>query len=742
MAEFIEIPHSGNPVSLTSFSETHQFVFNRVINETGTQAVIEPFSIDDLLNYEGNKERILIGHRPEDDSNASAEEILVRSGVVIRVPNKNITKESIATTGTLVVPNEDFNAFIDDRIKEIILDPSYIPLNVEDVYSSGKTFRITNNISVWVWCKSLGGVGRKQSQPLFGGGQPDSASDRDQKSLNSGKIYNLTPFVRNVTTNNGDNGGNFQVELAPVSAEWDESLDHWVFKRSSAEQYWFNNQKNIVVRDTVATDTGTTIDRVRLLFNNIISPNDIVFIKFETLELDKSDRDKEASEQDLDNLIIHEREIPNKNYDMIGLVDKVGVNETSGDAGISLVVQGRCPMKLLIEDGTYFYPLDFAKGEQGGFNVDEGANTGKHNRPFQRIVTGELMFFNAFTERDVNFTMNFILNILSTVEVCSPGLFFYYEESKKTKKYDYAKVLDDGTLEGLKKVDAAGIWQIIKLVIDERVAGRQIVDSSIRSDQGSLLNYINKICQQPFVEFYGDTFGDLYYFIARKPPYTQASYVDLVKNTIIDIDENDINQQSLDFDEQEVYSWYRIIPIGNFFGETDIAKAVLPAIFFEEYAKIWGSRPLEVVSNYIDFQGIRDENDVVNFDTATQAAIQDLGYIIESHAYLPFTRKGTIVLKGDRRIRRGIAVRHGGTGEVYHVDNVTQTFSVSEVSTERITSINVSRGMVEEYMENDKFNYFNIIDLDKDDKGVSQSGNFKVNPDVFRFFLKRKQFRK
>ena len=37
--------------------------------------------------------------------------------------------------------------------------------------------------------------------------------------------------------------------------------------------------------------------------------------------------------------------------------------------------------------------------------------------------------------------------------------------------------------------------------------------------------------------------------------------------------------------------------------------------------------------------------------------------------------------------------------------------------------------------------YFNIIDLDKDYNGVSQDRKkFKLNQEIFNFFLKRKQF--
>ena len=63
-----------------------------------------------------------------------------------------------------------------------------------------------------------------------------------------------------------------------------------------------------------------------------------------------------------------------------------------------------------------------------------------------------------------------------------------------------------------------------------------------------------------------------------------------------------IESADLKFDDSEVYSWYRLTPRGNFFGDSKgISLLQFPAIFFPEYAEIWGSRPLSIVSNYIDY---------------------------------------------------------------------------------------------------------------------------------------------
>ena len=102
-----------------------------------------------------------------------------------------------------------------------------------------------------------------------------------------------------------------------------------------------------------------------------------------------------------------------------------------------------------------------------------------------------------------------------------------------------------------------------------------------------------------------------------------------------------------------------------------------------------------------------------------EQAILDLKFIIDSHSYLPFTRKGSITINGDRRLKKGNLVRYAPTQEIFMIDSVTHNYSVSDSSVDRITTIHVSRGMIEPFIygvEIDGFSkpisYFNIINTD------------------------------
>ena len=721
MIVFIELLHN-NP----SITTLQAFVDDIAIKLDNT------FTINDLLTYEGNDVRIKASYVK--NSNDAASIGRLDSPTLIRVPIERVGKEFISTAGNLVVPNNDFKAFLSDGIKELIKSPDYVPLNrnTANLGANSSVYRIANNATVWVWCKALGEDGEK------------------------GKLLNLTPFIESLTTTINKQGGNFSVKLLPLMAKYQRAFSYdkqggWEIDTNHLMKYFYRGTDNYLQRYPTHQVTSEGLKRSRLFFHNVITQNDVLFIQFETLKLEEKQRaaDEFGLPQTSNDLFINPSELVGRNWDMIALVDDNKSSYNAAAADMSVEVIGRDLMKILIEDGCYFFPFDFAT-EKGGF-----VNASDDKGSLKRLINGELAFFNSYVDRTIEFTIRFVFNQLANIEIVDSSLFQYYLE--QVYKYDIIEKQPNqqqntsvaGNVyeqdSNFKKVLVDGIWQCVRVIIDGEIANRRIVDSSISSDSGSLLSFIQKVCQDPFVEFWGETYGENYFFIARKPPFTGRaikSYLD--DGVVFDVLEDDIYSENLSFTDGDAYSWYRIIPKGNFFGDGNgITLAEFPAIYFEEYAKIWGSRPMSVVSNYIDYQGVASVNKSVNLDFLKDQAIQDLAYIIETHAYLPFTRRGSITLKGDRRLKRGMFLRHGGTNEIYHIDGVNQAYSHSAQSNDRTTVVQVSRGMREEYLdESNVHSYFKIIDLDKDPAtGKSRSNNFKINKDTFNFFLTRSQFK-
>lgn len=335
---------------------------------------------------------------------------------------------------------------------------------------------------------------------------------------------------------------------------------------------------------------------------------------------------------------------------------------------------------------------------------------------------------------------------------------------------------------------ASGIWQITKLLMDGSVADLRLHDAATSIQAGSLMSFFNKICQQPFVEFMGDTFGDQYYFIVRKPPFdkegmlktlisqglrkSENTYVEFGQS-IYDINDEDIINTNLSFDSQNVYSWYQFYPVYEM-GVANDLKYIIPAVLFPEYAAIYGSRDLSIQSQYRSFNKafIKDElnekNKSQQGDAEVRHSIHDLKYIIECNAYNPFTRSGTIQIAGNRRIKRGVFIRiqafNSDSPEIFYVDAVSHDYSVTSAGVNRTTTLSVSHGMIEKYMFEGEYlpkytdsgkyipegiSYFNIINFgdyknSKDkitmDSWMDIISSWKVNIDIFRFFLRKMQF--
>jgi hypothetical protein len=263
--------------------------------------------------------------------------------------------------------------------------------------------------------------------------------------------------------------------------------------------------------------------------------------------------------------------------------------------------------------------------------------------------------------------------------------------SSSEQKVEERKKQQPKVITNVEQINAVGIWQIVKLVADQYSLSQNINDATIAFDQGSLLNFVKKVVQEPWLQFWGDTVGDQYYFQVRKEPFDYNGWNGgMITYDRISIE--DVLSDDLSWYDGPVYSWFQIIPKGSFLGEQDLIFQHVAAVFFEEYAEVWGSKPLSVVSNYLNFIKISDGKIML------EKAIEDLRYMVESNVYLPFTRQGTITIKGDYRHRRGQKIQYLPTGEEFYVDSVSHSYQMTDNGPNFLTTLRVSRGMVMKYM--------------------------------------------
>ncbi|SHL14934.1 hypothetical protein SAMN05444266_102216 [Chitinophaga jiangningensis] len=815
------------------------------VNEMGSPAFayandIEAFGKVEIRKGYTNRQalieaQLLAADRKVADQ-AKTEDIKLVPHTKLAIEVDKVDRCALLTEGIEVVSN-DITLFKAEKLASLEADTGYkLAVDLQrdpNIAWLGKTMQRYPNATVWIWTKAL--------------------SDPKSEDIN-GKIFDLTPYITRLVTNvSRTNGGHFQLSLAPIRCELVNNT--WILRTADRKDFdnvnsigrkeFFANSNLFKVDGAIGADGSRTLARNSFLFNNIITPNDVVFIRLETLEMEKIQREKDQLAD-----VISKNSLPDRIYDMIGLVDKTSISVNAGANDVTIEVSGRDLSKLIYDDGTYFFPFEFAKGNMGSFGSAANSNP-LLNRLSDQNAIHQLA---AFNNRSLDNIIRFIIQQLSTIKIVPDDLFSAYDtgdKSRLNKRYDpvpanitsneqlrskldahknaakkiFANLRSQKALtlkdeaDETKKVEeifaetvrffkhirekkvrrvsgnattgwdrntyvkkeggnedirrdwlagyiitalygtsnqydpavssffldkwipeidayidmegtqlahkpelqeqlAKGIWQIVKLVVDESISNRMLIDSSLSTASGSLINFFRKVCQHPFVEFQMDTYGDMFYIMLRKPPFDRKSILSALNGTsrtekdsgtdttgaekekkrpvVITIESSQVLSETLEFADAEAVSWYQLIPKANPIGQRNsFAMAALPALYFPEYAECFGSRAMQLTHNYLPstaFNG-RTAGDLNVIEAQT---VFDLKHMIESTAYLPFTRQGTISILRDRRIKAGNFIRFQPTGEIFFVEAVQHNLQVTDTSVEATTSIQVSRGMVEQ----------------------------------------------
>ncbi len=788
MAKYLELTHNRSEIGtvgdLFSANGGNLIIVRREGDLSGPGFA----SVRSFLDYNGgvsggegtNFERILRKHPLYSDKvrnrkyydSGDFDKIELLVGTLFLVPITHLNSDLLFRLDNNVITLSG-RAFMAKALKDLLEDPDYT--QVYDAGAAGSTSVHNSDITVRMWLRAVSPV---QGKPM-------------------GSWVDASSYVVSLTTAKGKTAGGFSLELSGAPGSWDEP-GGWHLSDDPGV--------STSVGSSFPSDGGTLGDSGRFFFHDAVQENDIVYIRFEEL---LTERKKGTSSS-----------LAGKVFDMIGMVDKSFLSHNYSTNDVTVTIEGRDLMKVFIEDGSYFFPAQYA--------TDMFANNGSR-QILERVsvLEGGLESTEARMDRSILFTLQFVMTQLGTTGYVPDGIFSSegYAPGDLSSTFIKPGFVNSGTdatgtnslssrarrallLEPGDKsspVPQPGIWQIISLLVDPSVASRRLTDSSISQEQGSMINSIKKICQEPFVEFFGDTYGDRYVFTARVPPFDKTGALSMIYGDVKDspapfrpfpgghvppppdvsdvfaggmsvgVDPDRLSPITLDINDRgllsmnlcysnEAYSWYQIIPSSFLFGQgKKITLAYIPAISFDEYAEVFGSRPFSKESLYVPYRPVADLNQEKKDTYMLRQVVEDLKYIISSHQYLPFTRRGTITVNGNRTFKVGTFVRLRKTNEVFHVDSVENNWSIDmDSSIDRVTTLTVSRGMVEPYIKgvrrrndnggSDLISYFNIIDLPSPEKlaGLSAGDNapsadeylknWKVNPRVFDFFLKRGQW--
>lgn len=219
----------------------------------------------------------------------------------------------------------------------------------------------------------------------------------------------------------------------------------------------------------------------------------------------------------------------------------------------------------------------------------------------------------------------------------------------------------------------------------------------------------------------------------------------------ISVSSRDLYSLKLSYDER-AYAWYRVMPQNAWLGSSQFSSlAMVPIVYLEEFVERFGNKRCITNDIYLSERAISGKEAGDNNLTLQESLTNDLLYTVETNSYLPFTRRGTITLNGDRRIKVGTFVVLEPTNELFYVNAVNNTITFNNDVVDRVTVITVERGMKVDYLRG-KNNYFNIVDVDKirqdlggrnplsDDEPVPSISSSPVNKDSFDFFIKRKMY--
>lgn len=632
----------------------------------------------------------------------------IKPGTALAFPIKEFSLiiEEIAND-TKFLKQQDFQAYWSENLRKLVMDPKYVPDNVVgfdeklNVYTKVQPL----NIRVWIYCKAT-----------------DS-------------VYDISQYVLNCNTEKTLQNGSFSMVIAPFLSQ----------KQPNTFGGSYSDVINTVTKEGY---------QVKSFLEKVVQANDIVFLRYERLKLE-SERDSENSED----ILVSPNRLANTGtdynvWDMIGFVDNATEMYSADDNSKATIIHGRDISKLFAEDGSYFIPLIDVEGSKQHWVYLGRPQDSWYKR---NIVTGSYDYLWSYKYKAINDCIWFIINVMSNIGLCKNDLFSSWKD-KRITGYE---------VEGQETFEVKGIWQIVKTYIEPEVQNRVLVDSSIGNPNGTLMEYMNRICQYPFVEFIFDTYINTIDIVVRQPPFTEKAITSAYKEkNYINITADNVISSSLSYDPR-TYSWFQIhIQNNNLIGSREqTTLAFVPIAYLNEYAELWGNRKLEVNDIYTMLKTINGATGEEKFVTMQAAILNDLLYVVESNAYLPFTRTGTLEINGDRRIKVGTFVLNEATDEFFYVTSVQNTCSFSMGGIERRTILQVERGMYIPILEgNDAKNkdrldnanasvknspsYFKIVNLEnlKNSIKEAEGGNLTtvqsplVDKAQFDYFLNRKMY--
>lgn len=383
-------------------------------------------------DYDKEIEKAGTGKWPE-----SADDLVLDSWLPcpcnLKIQATKVTAELAISQTNFQSETGDFYAFASDEIANIIQDGGY---QIAEAVKRNPVAR------VYGWFKSMYFVHSLENDGLA-------------YTLND-DFFDISQFIISLSTLQAKEGGSFSLRLPIVNIfkyangiGIDDEETVWSGTPNADLKNDSNSYRNLYLKDEEFYSKNMYGELESNYFNWLISSNDLLFISFEQLEMEEdSDKDELRTR------------IANGVFDMIALVDDVKVVADSAGANGYVEITGRDLMKLLIEDGSFFFnpsttsdPSNIfmneqSYGKQGDIReADQINNT--YNNPINRLrrVTGEIDIFANRINMDLSYILKGVISQLSNVEVV-PGFVFDAWGEKRTTYLELQPLRKEETTNG------------------------------------------------------------------------------------------------------------------------------------------------------------------------------------------------------------------------------------------------------------------------------------------------------
>lgn len=351
----------------------------------------------------------------------------------LKIQATKVTAELAISQTNFQSETGDFYAFASDEIANIIQDGGY---QIAEAVKRNPVAR------VYGWFKSMYFV-------------HSAENDKVAYTL-SDDFFDISQHIISLSTLQSKEGGSFSLRLPILNifkyaggvGVNDESVvcsgtPNTDFSKDN------NDYRNLYIKDKEIYSKNIYGELESNYFNWLISSNDLLFISFEQLEMEEDSEKDEIKTK-----------IANGVFDMIALVDDVKVVADSAGSNGYVEVTGRDLMKLLIEDGSFFFnpsttsdpsrifTNEESYGKQGDIReADQINNT--YNNPINRLrrVTGEIDIFANRINMDLSYILKGVISQLSNVEVV-PGFVFDAWGEKRTTYFELQPLRKEETKNG------------------------------------------------------------------------------------------------------------------------------------------------------------------------------------------------------------------------------------------------------------------------------------------------------